>query len=164
MTLAIIVAMDEGGVIGREGGLPWHLPDDLKRFKAITMGHVLIVGRRTFESIGSRPLPGRRLVVLTRSPSYQVPAGVAVAPDLAAALERSADAPLIFAAGGAGVYRAALPHADVMHITRVHASLEGDVRFPDVDWTAWTLVEEEYHAADARHAFPFSFRRFARNR
>jgi dihydrofolate reductase len=162
--LVIIVAMDEGGVIGREGGLPWHLPDDLKRFKAITMGHVLIVGRRTFESIGSRPLPGRRLVVLTRRHSYQAPAGVSVASDLAAALELIADAPLIFAAGGAGVYRAALPHADVMHITRVHASLEGDVRFPDVDWTAWTLVEEEYHAADARHAFPFSFRRFARNR
>lgn len=164
MTLAIIVAMDEGGVIGREGGLPWHLPDDLKRFKTITMGHVLIVGRRTFESIGSRPLPGRQFVVLTRSPSYQVPAGVAVATDLGAALQLTADAPLVFAAGGAAVYRAALPRADAMYVTRVHASLDGDVRFPDVDWAAWKLVEDEYHPADARHAFPFSFRRFARDR
>jgi dihydrofolate reductase len=164
MTIAIVVAMDETGVIGREGWLPWHLPDDLKWFKAITMGHVLVMGRRTFESIGRRPLPGRPTIVLTRSPSYEVPAGVRIAPDLAAALRHAADAPRVFVAGGSSVYRAALPRTDEMFVTRVHAQVEGDVRFPDVDWSAWTLVEEEAHPADARHAFPFTFQHFVRNR
>jgi len=164
MTIAIVVAMDETGVIGREGGLPWHLPDDLKWFKAITMGHVLIMGRRTFESIGRRPLPGRPTIVLTRSPTYEVPAGVTVAPDLAAALRVAVDAPRVFVAGGSSVYRTALPRTDEMFVTRVHTQVEGDVRFPDVDWSAWTLVEEEPHPADARHAFPFTFQHFVRNR
>jgi len=164
VTIVIVVAMDETEVIGRKGGLPWHLPDDLKRFKAITMGHVLIMGRRTFESIGRRPLPGRPCIVLTRSPTYEVPAGVTVAPDLAAALRLTADAPRVFVVGGSSVYRAALPRTDEMFVTRVHARVEGDVRFPDVDWSAWRLVDEEPHPADARHAFPFTFQHFARNR
>jgi dihydrofolate reductase len=164
MTIAIVVAMDEAGVIGWKGGLPWHLPDDLKWFKTITMGHVLILGRRTFESIGRRPLPGRTFIVLTRSPSYEVPAGVRVAPDLSAALRVAADVPRVFVVGGSSVYRAALPRTDELFVTRVHAQVEGDVRFPDVDWSAWTLVEEEHHPADARHAFSFTFQHFARGR
>lgn len=164
MTLTIIVAMDADGMIGREGGLPWHLPDDLKRFKAVTMGHVLIMGRRTFESIGRRPLPGRTSIVLTHSANYSVPPAVTVAPDFAAALRLAAAAPRAFVVGGAAVYRAALPRADELLVTLVHAHVDGDVRFPDVDWAAWTLVDEEFHPADARHAFPFSFRRFTRRR
>lgn len=161
MILAIIVAMDESGVIGREGGLPWHLPDDLRRFKATTMGHVLIMGRRTCDSIG-RALPGRRSIVLSRNPAFVPPAGVERAPDLATALSRATDAPRVFVVGGAAVYREALPHAQELLVTRVHARVEGDVRFPDVRWEAWTLAEEDAHPADARHAHPFTFRRYVR--
>lgn len=163
MRLAIIVAMDEGGVIGHRGSIPWHLPDDLRRFKAITMGHVLIVGRRTFESIG-RPLPGRRFIVLTKNPGYAVPPGVEVARDFSAGLQLATDAPQVFAAGGSAVYRAALPRTDELFVTRVHTRVAGDARFPEIDWAAWTLVTEESHPADARHAFPFSFQRFERHR
>jgi len=162
VTLSIIVAMDEAGVIGRGGGLPWHLPDDLRRFKATTMGHVLIMGRRTLDSIG-RALPGRRSIVLTRNPAFRPPTGVEVAPDLDAALALAADASRAFVIGGASVYRDALPRTQELLVTRVHARVEGDVRFPDVEWDAWTLTDEEFHLADARHAFPFSFRRYLRD-
>jgi dihydrofolate reductase len=159
--LAIIVAMDESGVIGRGGGLPWHLPDDLRRFKATTTGHVLLMGRRTCESIG-RALPGRRSIVLTRHPGFRAPDGVEVAPDLETALSRAADAPRVYVIGGAAVYREALPHAQELLVTQVHARVAGDVWFPAVSWDSWTLVDEELHPADARHPFPFSFRRFVR--
>ena len=161
MILSIIVAMDEGGVIGRAGSLPWHLPDDLRRFKATTLGHVLIMGRRTLDSIG-RALPGRRSVVLSRDPAFRPPEGVEVAPDLDAALALVADAPQVFVVGGASVYREALPHAHQLFVTLVHARLTGDVRFPPVAWDEWVLVEEERHPADARHPLPFTFRRYAR--
>ena len=161
MILSIVVAMDEVGVIGRGGSLPWHLPDDLRRFKATTMGHVLIMGRRTCESIG-RALPGRRSIVLTRNPAFRPPNGVEVAPDLETALSRAADAPRVFAIGGAAVYREALSRAQELLVTQVHARVAGDVRFPAVEWEEWTLVEEEPHPADAHHPFPFSFRRFVR--
>lgn len=161
MIVSIIVAMDEDGVIGRAGALPWRLPDDLRRFKAVTMGHVLIMGRRTLDSIG-RALPGRRSVVLTRNRAFRPPEGVEVAPDLDAALARVAEAPRVFVVGGASVYREALPRAHQLLITRVHARVPGDVRFPSVAWSEWTLVEEERHPADAHHAFPFSFQRYAR--
>jgi dihydrofolate reductase len=159
--VALIVAMDEAGTIGREGQLPWHLPDDLRRFKATTMGHVLLMGRRTCESIG-RALPGRRSLVLSRDPAFRPPEGVAVARDFDAALVAVADADRVFVIGGAEVYRIALGRADELLVTQVHATVVGDVRFPRVAWGAWSLVEEEFHAADARHAFAFSFRRFTR--
>jgi dihydrofolate reductase len=159
--LSIIVAMDEDGVIGRAGSLPWHLPDDLRHFKATTLGHVLVMGRRTLDSIG-RALPGRRTVVLTRNPAFRPPEGVEVAADLDGALALVRDAPQVFVVGGASVYRAALPRAHQLFVTRIHATVAGDVRFPPVDWGDWTLVEEERHPADARHAFPFSFRRYTR--
>jgi dihydrofolate reductase len=159
--LSIIVAMDETGVIGRGGTLPWHLPDDLRRFRTTTMGHVLVMGRRTCDSIG-RALPGRRSIVLTRNPAFVPPPGVEVAADLDVALARVAEAPRIFVIGGAAVYRAALPRARELLVTQVHARVDGDVRFPAVDWAAWTLAEEEAHPADDRHALPFSFRRFVR--
>lgn len=161
MTLSIIVAMDEAGVIGRGGSLPWHLPDDLRRFKATTMGHVLIMGRRTLDSIG-RALPGRRSIVLTRNSIFRPPTGVEVARDLDAALALAADAARVFVIGGATVYREAFPRTQELLVTRVHARVEGDVRFPAVEWEAWVLVDEESHPADARHPFAFSFQRFVR--
>lgn len=161
MIVSIIVAMDEVGTIGRGGQLPWHLPDDLRRFKALTMGHVLVMGRKTCDSIG-RALPGRRSLVLSRSPAYHPPAGVEVVPDLDTALARAADAARVFVVGGADVYRVALPRADELRVTRVHGRVSGDVRFPDIAWDDWTLVDDELRPADDRHAFAFSFQRFVR--
>jgi len=159
--VTVIVALDEAGTIGRDGGLPWHLPDDLRRFKTTTMGHVLVMGRKTCESIG-RALPGRRSMVLSRDPAFHPPDGVERVPDFATALARAAGADRMFVVGGAEVFRAALPAADELLVTQVHATVAGDVRFPEVEWDAWALVEDEFHPADARHAVAFSFRRFVR--
>jgi dihydrofolate reductase len=159
--VALIVALDEAGTIGRDDGLPWHLPDDLRRFKALTMGHVLLMGRKTCVSIG-RALPGRRSLALSRDPRWQAPEGVEVVPDLETALARAAGAHRLFVIGGAEVFRAALPAADELLVTRVHATVAGDVRFPVVDWGAWRLVEDEFHPADDRHPHAFSFQRYVR--
>jgi dihydrofolate reductase len=160
--VSLIVAMSENGVIGRDGGLPWHLPDDLKRFKRLTMGHVLIMGRRTFASVG-RPLPGRRTIVLSHDPAYR-PAGVETAPSLEAAITLARGASEVFVAGGADVYRAALPTADRLYLTLVHTHLAGDAHFPPLDLDAWELDEEVRHPADERHAHAFTFRRYRRRR
>jgi dihydrofolate reductase len=161
VTVALIAAVADNGVIGREGGLPWHLPDDLRWFKRLTTGHTVIVGRRTFASLG-RPLPNRRWIVLTRDPAFR-PAGVETAPDLRAALA-AAGTGEVFVAGGAAVYRAALPVADRLYLTAVHADVTGDTVFPPVDFSAWTLVDEQHHPADERHAQAFTFRTYQRSR
>jgi dihydrofolate reductase len=158
----VIVAMSEGGVIGHHGRVPWHLPDDLRRFKQLTTGHPVIMGRRTYASVG-RPLPGRRCLVLSRNPGYR-PAGVETAPDLETALARVADASDVFVAGGAEVYREALPRADRLYLTVVHAAVPGDVRFPPLDLAGWHLADESFHPADARHAHAFTFRTYERRR
>ena len=157
MRVSIVVAVSENGVIGRDGGLPWHLGDDLRRFKRITMGHVLIMGRRTWESIG-RPLPGRQMVVVTRQADYQAE-GVATAASLDAAMQL-AEAVGEYEAlviGGAEIYAAALPLAVRLYITRVHAEVDGDARFPEVDWSVWRRVSSERREADAKNDYPFSF-------
>lgn len=139
--LLAIAAMSENRVIGVEGRLPWRLPGDLARFKALTMGHHLLMGRKTFDSIG-RALPGRTTIVLTRQLNYRPPAGVLVAHDLAAAIELGGDAQ-IFVAGGADIYRLALPYLDRIYLTLVHAELAGDVCFPDIDPLEWALSSAE---------------------
>src|SRR3954452_22634299 len=128
MRVSLIAAVAENGVIGRDGGLPWHLSDDLRRFKRLTMGHTMVMGRRTWESIG-RPLPGRRTVVVTRQSAYTVDADdVQVAHSLAAAVECAASSgdDEAFIIGGAELYRDAIAAADRLYITRVHASVDGD--------------------------------------
>ena len=157
-SLALVVAVAENGVIGKDGGLPWHLPDELRYFKRLTVGHTLIMGRRTFESIG-RPLPRRRTIVLTRDPDFRAE-GVDVASGLDRALalcEPGPDGgPSIFAVGGSSVYREALPRAGHLFLTRVHASVDGDVHFPQVDWRRWRCRRAERHEQDARHAHAFT--------
>ncbi len=157
MRVSFIVAADLGGVIGLGGGLPWRLPADLRRFKALTMGHHLIVGRKTFEAIG-RPLPGRTMVVVSRG-ALVTPEGVLVAasPDVAVELAEAAGASEAFVAGGGEIYRALLPRADRVHLTRVEARFEGDTFFPDLDPSAWRLAWREDHPADETHGVPFSF-------
>ncbi|GLI37443.1 dihydrofolate reductase [Geobacter hydrogenophilus] len=130
MTVTVIAAMAENRVIGKEGAMPWHLPDDLARFKAITMGHPVIMGRKTFEAIG-RPLPGRLNIVLTRQEGY-APAGAAVARTLAEALALAGPVGEVFICGGGQVYREALPLADRIHLTVIHHAFGGDTTFPEL--------------------------------
>jgi len=153
--VSIIVAADEHGGIGRDGGLPWHLPEDLKRFKALTMGKPIVMGRKTWDSIG-RPLPGRRSIVVSRSPAFAI-AGVEVFGSLEAALQAASDAPETCVIGGAEIYRQALPRAEIIYLTRVHASVAADTFFPAVEAGAWEEVAREDHPADARHAHGYSF-------
>jgi dihydrofolate reductase len=158
--VSLIAAVAANGVIGRDNDLPWHLPDDLKHFKELTTGHTVIVGRRTYESVG-KPLPNRRWIVLTHRPDY-APPGVEVAPDLDAALALARGEAEVFVAGGGDVFRDALPRADRMYLTHIAADIPGDVVFPAFDAAAWTVVEEEFHPADPRHAYAFTFRRYDR--
>lgn len=141
-TITIVAAVAENGVIGHKGGIPWRIPGEQARVKRLTMGHVLVMGRRTYESIG-RPLPGRTTVVVTRQPDWRAD-GVLVAPTLDAALDLAArHGTQIYAFGGADIYAGALARADRMVITWVDAAPEGDTRFPDVDWTQWSETGRE---------------------
>jgi dihydrofolate reductase len=146
-------------VIGRAGGLPWHLPDDLKRFKQITTGHTIIMGRRTWESIGRR-LPKRRMIVVSRQPGYSPGVtGVEAAPSLDAALRLAQEAgeTEAFVIGGAELFREALPKADRLHWTTVHADVAGDAFFPDWRRDAWSIIEQVDHPPDERHEYPMTF-------
>jgi dihydrofolate reductase len=155
LRLTIIAALADNGVIGRAGALPWHLPDDLRRFKSLTMGRPILMGRRTFESIG-RPLPGRRNLVLTRG-VQPFPEGVQAVPSLASALEACAKDPELCIIGGADVFRETLPQADRLELTRVHATPDGDVTFPDFQLEQWREISRIEHAADDRHACAMTF-------
>ncbi len=152
--------MAQNRVIGRNNALPWHLPADLQRFKSLTMGHAVILGRKTFDTIG-RPLPGRRWIVLTRDRGWRH-AGVAVAHDLDQALRGIAHDAEVFVAGGAQVYAQALARADRIYLTVIHAEIEGDTRFPEIEASEWRQIEDQRHDADARHAYAYSFRRYER--
>lgn len=155
ITLAVAVA--DNGVIGRDGALPWRLPEDLRRFKAATMGRPVVMGRKTFESIG-RALPGRLNIVLTRQPGWRVDdAGVRVVPDLPSALAAAGDAPEVTVIGGAEIYALALPRASRILLTEVHAAPEGDAYMPPFSREGWREVARERFAADERHAHDMSF-------
>ena len=159
MRVSLVVACSQEGVIGAEGGIPWRLPDDQQHFKRLTLGHCIVMGRGTHESIG-RLLPGRTTIVLSRRPTYSAP-GARVAPDLDAALDlaRAEGETEVFVVGGAQIYALALPHATRLHLTRVHARIEGDVCFADPTaeaGTRWKRVSSARHEADARHAHAFS--------
>lgn len=157
MITSIIVAMDEQRGIGIEGRLPWHLSADLKRFKRLTMGHHLIMGRKTYESIG-RPLPGRVMIVITRNPHYKAE-GCLIAASLKAALaiaEQRGETDA-FIAGGGQVFSQALPLADRIYLTLVHAVTQADVFFPEFDEGDWAVVETIYHLADEKNQFPTTY-------
>jgi dihydrofolate reductase len=155
MRISIIVAMAKGNVIGRDGNLPWHLSNDLKRFKSLTMGHHIVMGRKTYESIG-RPLPGRVSVVVTRQASYSVE-GVIIVHSLDEALQRANGDDEVFVIGGAQIYAQALPLAGRIYLTRVDGEVSGDTRFPQINLVDWRVVSESNSAADERNEFPHSF-------
>lgn len=152
--LSLIVAVAENRVIGTRGGLPWRLPDELAHFKRTTLGKPVLMGRRTWESLG-RPLPGRANVVLSRDPSFSA-RGALIARDLDEAIGMHAAAPEQFVIGGAALYAEALPRAERIYLTRVHARPAGDVFFPELENGEWgeSLLSE--HPADSRHAHGFS--------
>ena len=158
--VSLVVAVSRNGVIGRGGTLPWHLPDDLKHFKAVTLGHPILMGRVTQQSIG-RALPGRRNLVLSRQRTDAGwPQGVEAVGSLAEALQRVQGAAELCVIGGAQVYRLAMQLASRVHLTLVHGDIVGDTYFPLVQLTAsdgWREVSRVEHAVDERHAYPMSF-------
>jgi dihydrofolate reductase len=151
--LTLIVARARNGVIGRAGTLPWRLPEDLAFFKRTTMGHPLVMGRKTWDSIG-RPLPGRRSIVVTRNPSFSARGADAV-PSLETALQAAGDVPEVFVVGGAELYAAAEPIAQRMIVTEIDADFEGETLFPAPDPQHWEAVERDHH--DATPDRPFAF-------
>lgn len=153
--ISLVAAMAENGTIGRDNTLPWRLPEDLKRFKSLTMSKLLLMGRKTYESIG-RPLPGRTSIVLTRDRNWKAE-GVVVVGSLGQALSYARDAEELVAIGGAEIYRLLMPFARRIYLTLVHAEIPGDTFFPDFDPTQWADVECHSHPADERNAYPFTF-------
>ncbi len=150
---SLIVAMARNRVIGVDNGLPWHLPEDLKHFKSLTMGHHIIMGRKTYESIG-RPLPGRTTVIVTRDPAYRMD-GCLVAHSLDRAIELAAGDDEAFFVGGANLYGQALPLADRLYITEIQADYPGDAHFPEFASADWSEVSRDRHASAAGLAYDF---------
>ena len=159
--LAVIVAAAENGVIGCDNTLPWHLPEDLRYFRQVTLGKPIVMGRKTFESIG-RPLPGRSNIVISRNAEFAAE-GVQVVVSLDEALALAADiavtdgAAEVVIIGGAQIYRAAIPLADRLYITEVHAAVEGDALLPDIDWLQWVEVGRERFPAVDANPYDYSF-------
>lgn len=155
MKISIIVAAATNNVIGRDGRLPWHLSEDLKRFKRLTTGKSIIMGRRTYESIG-KPLADRRNIVISGRENLEIDGCEVVAsPDAAIAL--TADDDEVMVIGGGNIYEQILPMADRIYLTRIHASFEGDIFFPEISNEEWQVVDEENFAADESRDFGFSF-------
>ena len=155
-SIQAIVAIDENGAIGRQGDLLCHLPADMRHFKEVTMGHSIVMGRKTFESFPRRPLPGRQNIVITRNAAWQYP-GVTVANSLEEAIT-AAQTETVFIIGGAQVYELALPHVDVLHLTVIHARwATADAFFPVLDPNEWQEVSREHHESDHRNAYEFDF-------
>lgn len=169
MSISILVAVSENNVIGRDNRLPWRLSSDLRRFKTLTMRHCVIMGRKTWESIG-RALPDRTSIVVSRDPNFQA-AGALVANSLDAALRLAQGHREVFLIGGEEIFRRGLEFADRLYLTRVHATVEGDAYFPQFAQEPkslkdqapyWRLVFDERHAADAKNDHDFSFQIFER--
>ncbi|MFA6178229.1 MAG: dihydrofolate reductase [Candidatus Methylopumilus sp.] len=152
-SLALIVAVAQHGVIGKNNTLPWHLPEDLKRFRALTMGHHIIMGRKTYESLG-RLLPGRTTVIVTRNRQYSV-AGALIAHTLQDAIQLCGDDPEVFLIGGAELFADGLKLADTLYLTTIDAEYEGDVFFPQFDADAWQEISREAHTSSNGLAFSY---------
>ena len=160
-TLTIIVAKAENNVIGNENQLIWHLPNDLKHFKNLTSGHPIIMGRKTFESIG-KPLPNRTNIVITRNSNWNAD-GVLTANSLEEAIEKAKELdPEVFIIGGGNIYEQAMDWADALEVTEVHHSFEGDTKFPEIDLSVWKETSREKFGKDEKHLFEYSFVRYER--
>jgi len=160
MTVALVAALTRNRVIGRAGALPWRLREDLRRFKALTRGHSIVMGRKTWETLDA-PLPDRHHILITRQAGYAAP-GADVVHDLDAALAAARSDP-VFILGGGEIYRLALPRADRMHLTHIDAELEGDAFFPEFDESDWRIVDESFHTADDRNEYDCRFVTYERD-
>lgn len=164
MIISVIVAASENQVIGIDNKLPWHMPADLKYFKSHTLGKPIIMGRKTFESVG-KPLPGRQNIVITRQPDYKQE-GVWVVPSIAAAIDkaRTFEGPEMFITGGTEIFKQALPLVQRVYLTRIHTIVEGDAYFPVIHEPEWTLVKEDAHQPDEKHKYAYSFQVWERRK
>lgn len=163
--VSMIVAASENDVIGRANALPWHLPRDLKNFKDVTTGNTVVMGRKTYESIVARigkPLPNRKNVIVTQQADFQAPECVVVH-SLEEAME-STKGENVFVIGGEAIYRAALPLVDRVHLTRVHAQIEGEVKLPAINFSEWNLVSEEKWSQDEKNEFDATYQIYERKR
>ncbi len=156
MKISLIAAAGDGNnAIGFEGRIPWRLPADFKRFKELTLGHPVVMGRKTFESIG-KPLPGRANIVIARGLDFH-PEGCRVAHSFDEAVALAGDAGEIFVIGGEQIYRLAFPQAQKIYLTRIHGTFEGDAFFPDIKESEWRLVSSEPHEKNAQNPFAYTF-------
>jgi dihydrofolate reductase len=153
--LSIIVAIAENYAIGKNNDLLWHIPEDLKRFKRLTIGHTIIMGKKTYESLPKRPLPGRRSIVITDDPKDQFEGCITVL-SIDEAIKQSDPSVENFIIGGASIYRQFLPLADRLYLTKVHRSFDGDVYFPEIDFNEWKLISKEDFPADQHNDFSYS--------
>jgi dihydrofolate reductase len=154
--LTLIAAAAENNALGKDNELLWHLPDDFKHFKDLTSHHFIIMGRKTFESF-PKPLPNRTHIIITRQEEYDAPASCIVVNSLEKALDLVTEQEESFIIGGGEIYHLALPFADKIELTRVHATVEADAFFPAFDEKEWEVVREEFHDKDTRHQYPFTF-------
>jgi dihydrofolate reductase len=158
--ITLIAAVAENNAIGKDNDLLWHLPDDFKRFKSMTTGHMIIMGRKTFESF-PKPLPNRHHIIITRDKSYRVDyPNCTIVNSLADAFAIVANENLSYIIGGGEIYTLALPFCDILEITRVHEKYEADAFFPALNPSEWKLDREEYHAKDDKHAVDFTYRTY----
>lgn len=158
--LTLIAAAGENNELGKNNDLVWHLPDDFKRFKKITSGHHIIMGRKTFDSF-PQPLPNRTHVVITRQENFKKP-GIIVVHSLERAIELTKDDPQPFVIGGGEIYKMAIDVADKIELTRVHGEFEADTFFPEIDESQWKLISEEYHEKDEKHKYAFTYLTYER--
>ncbi|QNR23061.1 dihydrofolate reductase [Croceimicrobium hydrocarbonivorans] len=158
MNLTLIAAMAQNRVIGKDNDLIWHFPEDLKRFKKLTSGHAIIMGRKTYESLG-RPLPNRKNIVITRQADYKAE-GCLMASNMESAIELAKEDNQPFIVGGAEIYKQALPFAKTIELTLIKADYEGDTYFPEFDPEVWKLARGEKKEADDKHAHPFEFQTY----
>ncbi|WP_026704499.1 dihydrofolate reductase [Flavobacterium soli] len=156
----MIAAAAENNALGKDNEMVWHLPNDFKRFKLLTTGHHIIMGRKTFESF-PKPLPNRTHIIITRQRNYQ-PENCIVVSSMKEAIEKAPKNEDVFIIGGGEIYTLGLPFADKIELTRVHAEFEADAFFPELNADEWQLEKEEFHPKDEKHNFDFTFQTFVR--
>ncbi|WP_253255983.1 dihydrofolate reductase [Formosa algae] len=159
--LTLIVAASENNAIGKDNQLIWHLRDDLQRFKSLTSGHCIIMGRKTFESF-PKPLPNRTHIVVTNQQNYKVPHGVIVVHNMEDALDAALEDKHPYVIGGGEIYKQALPFADKIELTRVHEAFEADTHFPELNLNEWREIQNIYHPKDEQNDYAFSFLTYER--
>jgi dihydrofolate reductase len=159
--LTIIAAVSENNALGKDNQLLWHLPEDFKRFKTLTSGHYIVMGRKTFESF-PKPLPNRTHIIITRQNDYQAPDGCIVVSSLEKAMALCPANEEAFVIGGGEIYQQAINIVDKIDVTRVHTTIDADTFFPEIDTNIWKLVFEEFHPKDEKHAFDFTFLTYVR--